>query len=1199
MDYSAMLSKFEVLLSEQFKNKIFKAGQDNESLVVEFQDIEKFDTELSDAILETPEECLRAADEALRNVTPADEDSPRITFRVRGLHESNNVAIKNLRSKHIGLFVAVDGIIKQASEVRPEITAATFECKACGQRLTILQEEPHLKTPFSCECGNRRGFELVIRKLIDIQRLELEEVPERLDGGAQPRKIGVFLRDDLVDPRFQKKVVPGSKVQITGILNDAPMKFEMGKETKRRDIYVDANYLESIELEFEDLEITPEDEKKIKELAHDPKIYDTLVKSIAPSIYGYEEIKLAIALQLFGGVRKVRPDGVTTRGDIHIFLVGDPGSGKSQLLKYVTHLAPKARYVVGKSASGAGMTATVVKDEFLRGWALEAGALVLANKGLCAIDELDKMGKEDRSAMHEVMEQQCYHPDTRIVLGDGRNVKIGLFVEELMKKNMQNVYAGKDCEILPVDGLKIQTTDMKSIFSTNINRVSRHRAPKKMYIITYSNGRSICVTPEHPAFVCTYGEIKEMRADKVTAGMLAPAPRFYHTQPKEKIMLKKPERWHPNLKNISFPEVLDKKLAEFLGYLVSEGHIYRNTKNRYAEIGITNSNKQIIQEVHELWNDVFNIQPNILVQNSPAHNNACEVQILRCPSQLMYEFFQINFPEIMTLSVSRAVPQKIRMALPLIQKAFLKTMFLGDGFADSERFGYITASYTLAKDLQDILLNNNIWSYIAKDVRPAGTYYKVVVSGKDSIRQFTTNIVSANDTRAEKIEKLAKRAENRANSTDIMPVEIVQKLCILLREYHMLDGYFDSIIKKEQGSNRIVVKKYVDRLEKRLSEISHASGPKNIRKTSAIPARQIARELGVSASTIYHIEIDKSHEKYDALLCSIKKLEKEKCEKTSGLLKEIKDFVFADIRFVSIKKVELIENHGLDWVYDVTVEPTKTFLSEGLVLHNTVTISKANVQATLHAQTTILAAANPKFGRFDAYESIPKQIDLPETLLSRFDLTFPVRDIPDKEKDTRLVRHILRLHENPEVQDPPIDSEMLRKYIAYAKSNIKPKLTKVATKEIELFYVGLRSSASKEGENSAVPIGARQLEALIRLSEASAKIRLADKIAKEDAKRAIDIVTKCLMEVGIDPETGKFDIDRLESGTTSTQRNKLKIILSLVGEMQEESPEKTVLINDVIAAAEDQGIESADEIIQKLKTSGELFEPKQGHIRKV
>ena len=128
--------------------------------------------------------------------------------------------------------------------------------------------------------------------------------------------------------------------------------------------------------------------------------------SLAPSIYGYDQIKEAIILQLVGGVRKVRDDGVTTRGDMHVLLIGDPGAGKSQLLKRAATIAPKGRYVSGKGASGAGLTAAVVKDEFLKGWALEAGSLVLANRGFCMIDELDKMTKEDRSAMHEALEQQ-------------------------------------------------------------------------------------------------------------------------------------------------------------------------------------------------------------------------------------------------------------------------------------------------------------------------------------------------------------------------------------------------------------------------------------------------------------------------------------------------------------------------------------------------------------------------------------------------------------------------------------------------------------------------------------------------------------------------------------------------------------------------------------------------------------------------
>ncbi len=671
MDYADLLSKLEVFFSEVCYTQLLKAVQDRTALVIDYTDLERFDIEIADHLLEEPEEFFKASEEATRNVDVGEEIESQIPLRIKGLPGTQTVSIKNLRSKHLKKFIAVEGIIKQASEVRPEIVLATFECRACGERIMMLQEDQDLTTPYMCECGNKRGFEMVERKMVDIQRLEVEESPERLEGSAQARKIGVFIKNDLVDPKFQKRVVPGSKVVVTGTLDDIPIKSDRGKESKRRDIYIDGNYIEPIEFEFEEIEISPEDEKKIKELSVNPKVYEMLTDSIAPSIYGYKDIKQAIALQLFGGIRKVRPDGIVTRGDIHILLVGDPGSGKSQILKYTAGLAPKARYVVGKSASGAGLTATVVKDEFMRGWALEAGALVLANKGLVAIDELDKMSQEDRSAMHEVAEQQ------------------------------------------------------------------------------------------------------------------------------------------------------------------------------------------------------------------------------------------------------------------------------------------------------------------------------------------------------------------------------------------------------------------------------------------------------------------------------------------------------------------------------------------------TVTISKANIQATLNAQTTILAAANPKFGRFDPYQSLPEQIDIPDTLLSRFDLIFPIRDEPNKEKDTLLVRHILKMHENPEEQNPPLDSSILRKYISYVKAGINPKLSKAAQKEIERFYVGLRSKYAGTEEVSPVPIGARQLEALVRLSEASARVRLSDKVQKEDAQRAIKLLTDCLMQVGIDPETGKFDIDRLESGTTSSQRNKIRIILTLISDMQKETEDKSVLIEDIKASAEEQGIEDAEEIIQKLKREGELFEPRQGHIRRV
>ncbi len=266
----------------------------------------------------------------------------------------------------------------------------------------------------------------------------------------------------------------------------------------------------------------------------------------------------------------------------------------------------------------------------------------------------------------------------------------------------------------------------------------------------------------------------------------------------------------------------------------------------------------------------------------------------------------------------------------------------------------------------------------------------------------------------------------------------------------------------------------------------------------------------------------------------------------------------------------------------------------------TVTVSKASIQATLSARTIILAAANPKYGRFDPYTPIPDQINLPDTLISRFDLIFAIRDIPSREKDTSLAEHILSLHENPEEENVPMSAEMLRKYIAYARTNCAPKLTKGAIEVIREFYVNIRNQNS-EDEKAPIPLTARQLEALVRLAEASAKIRLSDTVTKADATRGIDLLTHCLKQVGIDPETGQFDIDRLSSGVTSSKRNKIMNILRIIKEMQDESPDKLVNREDLISRAEEEGMDSAkvEEIIESLRRDGELFEPRHGFLKKV
>lgn len=665
MNRQEKVESFLEFFKEYYEEKIAEAvNKGEEAIKIDFEKLARFDSELADSLIEDGEEGIDAAEEALEEM-PILEDKT-LKPRFFNLSKEEIIKIRNLRSEHLGKLIAIEGIVRRASEVRPEVETAVFECKSCGNTVEKEQESSKLKSPYKCQCGSRK-FEVKSKNMVDLQVVNIEESPEKIRGSSQPRKISAYLRRDLVDPDFQKRVVPGNKVVLTGVLNEVPMK----NESKRYDFYFEGNFLEPKEMEFEQIEITKEEEEKILDIASSPNVFEKLSNSIAPSIYGLEEVKKAIALQLFSGVRKSRPDGTSTRGDMHVLLIGEPGTGKSILLQFAGEIAPKGRYLVGKSATAAGATASVVRDEMTGGFALEAGALVLANKGLAALDEIDKMDAEDRSALHEAAEQQ------------------------------------------------------------------------------------------------------------------------------------------------------------------------------------------------------------------------------------------------------------------------------------------------------------------------------------------------------------------------------------------------------------------------------------------------------------------------------------------------------------------------------------------------TISISKANIQATLQARTSILAAGNPKFGRFDPFEPIAEQINISETLLSRFDLIFPIRDVPDKEKDMDLADHVLSMHMEPEEHKGTIDQDLLRKYVAYAKRNVEPSITDEAKEEIKEFYLKVRSKSSTEEEGeSSVPISARQLEALIRLSEASAKSRLSEKVEKEDAKRSINLLTHCLKQVGVDPETGEFDIDRIESGITSSQRNRIRSVLEIVNSLSEEVGE-AVPIEDVIAEAEERGLSEADEIIKKLKREGELFEPKQGHVQKI
>lgn len=643
-----------------------------QSIVIDGGELAKFDPELVDNLLDDPEEVIKAAEMA---VLELDLPSKPKDFKVRfkNLPSTQKTLVRDIRSKHVGGFLSVDGIVRQKSDVRPQVTSARFECPSCGNVISVLQLDTKFKDPSRCGCGRKGKFKLLSKEMVDAQRIVLEESPDTLEGGDQPKRMDIFLKHDLVSPLTDRKTNPGTKILVNGIVKEVPITLKEGGQSIRFDLLIEANYVQPIDEDVLEIGITPEEETKIKELASHPQVYEKLSFALAPSIYGHDRTKEAIIAQLVGGCQKKRADGTKTRGDLHILLIGDPGAGKSMLLKRSQVVAPKSRYVTGKGATGAGLTAAVVRDEFLKGWALEAGALVLANNGFVMIDELDKMSKEDRSAMHEALEQQS------------------------------------------------------------------------------------------------------------------------------------------------------------------------------------------------------------------------------------------------------------------------------------------------------------------------------------------------------------------------------------------------------------------------------------------------------------------------------------------------------------------------------------------------VSISKANIQATLRCETTVLAAANPKFGRFDPYELIAKQIDLPPTLINRFDLIFPIKDLPDQKNDTKMASFILALHKEGIKEDVEINTDLLRKFIAYTRRNIHPQLSDEAIEEIRDYYVSMRNSGQDEGGIKAIPITARQLEALVRLAEASAKVRLSQTVNREDAKRSISLVDYCLRQIGLDKETGKIDIDRISSGITASQRNRIVMVKEIIGELEKTKGSKTIGVEDIIHEAEGRGIprEQVDDVIEKLKRAGDIFEPKKGFVTRI
>lgn len=393
-----------------YGSRIRALGEVNaESLEVSYDHLSSSKAILAYFLANAPGEMLKLFDEVALEVTLLhypDYERIHSEIHVRITDLPVHYTLRQLRQSHLNCLVRVSGVVTRRSGVFPQLKYVMFDCTKCGQRLGPYQQESNVEVKISyCQnCQSRGPFSLNSEKTVyrNYQKLTLQESPGTVPAGRLPRHREVILLWDLID-----KAKPGEEIEVTGVYRnnyDAQLNNKNGFPVFAT--ILEANNVVKSHDQLAGFRLTEEDEQQIRALSKDPQIVDKIIGSVAPSIYGHTDIKTAVALSLFGGVAKDRQGKHHIRGDINVLLLGDPGTAKSQVLKYVEKTAHRAVFATGQGASAVGLTASVRKDPLTSEWTLEGGALVLADRGTCLIDEFDKMNDQDRTSIHEAMEQQ-------------------------------------------------------------------------------------------------------------------------------------------------------------------------------------------------------------------------------------------------------------------------------------------------------------------------------------------------------------------------------------------------------------------------------------------------------------------------------------------------------------------------------------------------------------------------------------------------------------------------------------------------------------------------------------------------------------------------------------------------------------------------------------------------------------------------
>jgi len=1184
-------------------------GENRKSIVVDYPDLLSYNTDLATSLLRQPELFLRAFDLAaletlaIENPVYADKIKKELHVRIREL--TDRISLRGVTKENLNMLILVAGMVTRTSELRPLAVTAAFRCSS-GHVTRVEQSGMILKKPVKCEeegCGETKNFELddTETEFIDFQVIRIQEMPEELPPGQLPQSFDVHLTGDIVN-----SARPGDRIILTGIVK-AESDYA-GASTRLRlfNNRIEANYVEQLGKRPEDIEIDREEEEKIKAIAAAPGAYDRLINSVAPAIFGHELHKEAALLLMVGSPQKHLPDGSTLRGDISVLIVGDPGTAKSELLKYVARIAPRGLYTSGRGSTAAGLTAAVVKEK--NGMMmLEAGATVLADLGIA-----------------------CLHPSSSVIF----NNKVST-VEELSRNIafVPAVSSGEICELGELKGLVPSFNIGEIRAETNSSSfLRRKKYSGKMLEIKLRSGFTLCVTPDHKLLDGNSLVWKEAsrfsKQDYLVAPLLLPeasAPaRIYlwDILPDEtKVSLSQVEK-------SSLRPLLESKYCT----LANASHIigverlpeyYRQrSQPTLAEL------KLIVRAlgIEESW------------RTTPHVYDKSEILISELTPELAYIcgfIFGDGWVKVsdrhaqITMRQSSVHLTQIRQLETYWKKVFKIPFHIGTPREETSVIRgnkVVSNSYNWHMGRRVLA---NVYEYLSRD-----DLAYLVGLPKNVLAAFISGLVDSDGCFSKKTCTIGGKKYHTWNLTFTISSKDRANLNLLLamRRFDCLGSYRGK--KNGVGIVTISGRRDCELLQHELSPYSlkmksapaqrlhNVSGLSE--KLPAIPVRDSLKRIlentnrsELVRSGIWPVVYEYSRMKRQPASSQVLKILSKGLELPMEERSVLTKLANRDYFLDEIQDICEVPYEGQ--VYDLVIGgENHNFVADGVFVHNCIdefdkmrdedrsalhevmeqqsaSIAKGGIIATLNARTSIFAAANPMDGKYDPFKNILDNVQLPIPLLTRFDLIFIIRDEPDPAKDENVAKHILDMRAKSAFPvTPSIDFELLKKYVIYAKK-LDPELTEEARSRLSGFYIKMRREAAPD-QLSVTP---RWLEGLIRLSIARARVLLHTRVTEEDALHAIRLIERMLQTVAVDQATKKVDIGVLYNKPISEKglrETALEVFKKLSGESKQPVEDKAFY--EEMEKTGKFTREQAEKVFQDMWKSGVIYESKPHFFKK-